>query len=138
MIFDLFSDLNWLAVLVAAIAYFILGALWYADFLFGKQYRAALGLDPEQTAKPEPGPMVLNLVMWFIAALVLGLVSLAVGADDWIDGALLGLVVAFGFIGTNRIVGNAYGADNPKLMPINAPYTLLGFALMGVILAVWQ
>ena len=30
MTFDVLSDLNWLAVLVAAVAYFVLGALWYA------------------------------------------------------------------------------------------------------------
>ena len=42
-------------------------------------------------------------------------------------------MVAIGFIGTNRVVGRMYGADNPKLMPINAPYALLEYSLMGAI-----
>ena len=29
-----FSDMNWLAVLVAAVANFMLGALWYSKALF--------------------------------------------------------------------------------------------------------
>ncbi len=32
-----FADINWLAVLVAAIAYFGLGAIWYS-FLFQKKW----------------------------------------------------------------------------------------------------
>lgn len=35
MSFDVLGDLNWLAVVVAAIAYFALGALWYAPPVFG-------------------------------------------------------------------------------------------------------
>ena len=33
-----FSDMNWLAVLVAAVAYFMLGALWYSKALFGNAW----------------------------------------------------------------------------------------------------
>jgi hypothetical protein len=136
MIFDLFDDLNWLAVIVSALAYFVLGAIWYSNALFGKQYRAAIGAAEGGT--PEVGPMIINFIAWLVAATVLGLISTGIGADEWLDGLVLGLVVSFGFIGTNRIVGQAYGADNRKVMPINAPYTLIGYSLMGVILAVWQ
>lgn len=43
MSFDLLGDLNWLAVLVAALAYFAVGALWYAPPVFGKTWAAAGG-----------------------------------------------------------------------------------------------
>jgi hypothetical protein len=49
MSFDVLGDLNWLVVLVAAVAYFVLGALWYAPPVFGKVWAAAGGFDlPER------------------------------------------------------------------------------------------
>ena len=137
MIFDLFDDLNWAAVIVAAVAYFALGWLWYSNALFGRQYRAAIGVDEEAAGVVNVGALVANLAGWLIAAVALALVSAAVGADSVADGLVLGLVVAFGFIGTNRIVAMFYEGRNSALMAINGPYTLLGYAVMGVILATW-
>ena len=134
MILDAFGDLNWLAVVVATVAYFLIGTLWYSNLLFGKQYREAIGA--EEGGAPPVGAIVGNLVLWFIAAIALGLIATAIGTDNAWDGIVLGLVVAIGFIGTNRVVGRLYGADNPKLMPINAPYTLIGYAVMGLIFGV--
>jgi hypothetical protein len=42
-------DVNWLAVLVAAVVTFVLGGVWYGP-LFGKVWRAAEG-----QAEPAPG-----------------------------------------------------------------------------------
>jgi hypothetical protein len=44
MNFDALGDLNWLAVFVAALAYFAIGALWYAPPVFGKVWMAAGGM----------------------------------------------------------------------------------------------
>jgi fluoride ion exporter CrcB/FEX len=135
VILDAFEELSWLAVLVAAAAYFVLGAIWYSNAVFGKRYRAALGV-PDQPATPPVAALLVNFIGWFVAAIALGLISTAVGADDVWDGVVLGLVVAVGFIGTTSVVNRMFGSENPKLMPINGPYTLIGYALMGAILAV--
>ena len=60
MILDGFSDLNWGAVVVVAVVYFLLGFLWYSDALFGKQYRAAI--DAEEGGSPPVPAIVSNLV----------------------------------------------------------------------------
>ena len=52
MSFDTQNDLNWLAVIVAALAYFVIGALWYAPPVFGKAWMAAGGM----TVEPGDGP----------------------------------------------------------------------------------
>jgi hypothetical protein len=41
-------DINWLAVVVAAVATFVLGGVWYGP-LFGRVWRAAEG-------RPDPDP----------------------------------------------------------------------------------
>ncbi len=43
MTFDVLGDLNWLAVLVAGVAFFALGGLWYSNLMFGKQWSLAVG-----------------------------------------------------------------------------------------------
>ena len=41
-----FTNLNWISILIAVVAYSLLGALWFT-FLFSKQYKASLGRDHE-------------------------------------------------------------------------------------------
>ena len=50
MLEELLGNLNWLHLLVAAIAYFAVGALWYSPVLFSNAWANAVGLktdDPE-------------------------------------------------------------------------------------------
>ena len=58
-----FSQMNWLAVLVATVAHFGLGGVWYM-VLFPKQYRASLGKGDPQAQTPGPqfivGPVVCS------------------------------------------------------------------------------
>jgi hypothetical protein len=55
MTFDALGDLNWLAVIVAALAYFAIGAVWYAPPVFGKAWMAAGGMAmPEAGTRPSP------------------------------------------------------------------------------------
>jgi hypothetical protein len=41
-------EINWLAVVVAAIACFLLGGLWYSPVLFGKAWQRETGLTDEK------------------------------------------------------------------------------------------
>lgn len=134
MLFDAFDDLNWLAVIVAAVAYMVLGAIYYSEAVMGKQWKAAAGVDE---MNPNPRQLVGNLVLWFIAAVALALIAHMIEADGVVDGIVLGFVVSFGFIGTNRLNEGLYSEPNPELMRVNAPYTLLGFIVMGIILSTW-
>ncbi len=135
MILDAFQDLNWLAVILAGLAYFVLGAVWYSNLLFGKQYRAALGVS-EGGGSPPAGPLIVNLIGWLVAALAMGLLATAIGADGFAEGAMLGIVVWLGFVFTHQIVNDVYQGSSMALAKINGPYNLLGFVIMGVILAV--
>ena len=135
MLFELFDDLNWLAIVVAALAFFVLGSIWYTNALFGRQYRAAIG--QEDGSPVNVTAIVVNAIGWFVAALALALISKAIGASTVADGIVLGLVVSVGFIGANSVVAQLYEGSNRALMMINAPYTVLGYMIMGVILATW-
>lgn len=138
MLFDAFGDLNWLAVIAAGLAYFIIGALWYTDALMGRQYRTALGIDPDQRGTPEPMPLVINLVAWLVSAVALGLVTAAIGAEGFADGLVLGLVAGVGLVLMQMWVTTNYEGRGNALFKVNAPYVVIGYAVMGVILATWR
>lgn len=131
MVFDYLADINWLAVLVAAIAYYAIGSIWYSNALMGKQYRRASSVAVVVGRRL----VVILFVGWFVTAAALAWFFAGIGVTDVVDGIIWGLVASVGFIGMNRWVGQAYGADSAKLMKIDGPYHLIGFAAMGAILA---
>lgn len=65
-------DINWLAVLVAAVVTFVLGGLWYGP-LFGKVWRTAEGqTEPQPGHQKHPAFVYgLSFVLMLIAAAVL-------------------------------------------------------------------
>ncbi len=138
MLTDAFGDLNWVAVIVAGLAYFVLGAVWYTNALFGRQYRTALGVDPAVQAQPDPMLLVTNFVGWMVAAVAMGLIAVSVGADSVLDGIVLGLVVSVGLILTQLVVNATYEGRGTAILKVNAPYMIIGYVLMGAILAVWR
>ena len=44
-------EVNWIAIVVAAVASFLLGGLWYSPVLFGKAWQRETGLTDEQLKK---------------------------------------------------------------------------------------
>lgn len=70
-------EINYLAILVSAIASMVIGSIWFGP-LFGKQYMAAMGMNewsPEKQAemkkcmpKAFAGQFVASLVMFFVFA----------------------------------------------------------------------
>lgn len=95
MNFDVLSDLNWPAVIVAALAYFAIGAVWYAPPLFGKVWAAAGGMAmPEAGTRPSPAIYLTPLVGSVLSAVALGMLEKATDTDTLQEGIALGLVAA--------------------------------------------
>ena len=142
MTFDVLSDLNWLAVLVAALAYFAIGAVWYAPPLFGKAWSAAGGMEmPEPGARPSPAIYLTPLVGSVLSAIALGMLAKATGTDTLQRGIVLGLVVAIGFAVAISFVTAQFESQKPKPMvwgAINAGYHVVGNIVAAIIVATWQ
>jgi hypothetical protein len=68
-------SVNWLAVVVSAIAAMVIGSVWFGP-MFGKKYMAAMGMNqmsPEQQAAMKKGMAKLYIVQ-FISAIVMAAV----------------------------------------------------------------
>jgi len=140
--FDVLSDLNWLAVLVAALAYFAIGALWYAPPVFGKMWMAAGGMAiPEAGTRPSPAIYLTPLVGSLLSAIALGMLAEATDTETLQQGIALGLVVAIGFAVSITFVTAQFESEKPKPMvwgAVNAGYHVVGNLVAAIIIASWQ
>ncbi|HET6686834.1 MAG TPA: DUF1761 domain-containing protein [Jiangellaceae bacterium] len=142
MSFDVLGELNWLAVIVAALAYFVLGALWYAPPVMGKTWMAAGGMEmPADDQRPGAGIYMVPLAGSILSAVALGMLAEATATDTIGEGFVLGIVVAVGFALAIALVTATFESNKPKPMvwgAINAGYHALGIIVAGLIIAAWQ
>ncbi len=137
---ELFSQMNWLAVLVAAITYFMLGAIWYSKALFGTKWAAAVGMnmnDPDKSkgmAKMMIGTFVLILVTCIGLALLVARLDLSVLAS----GIKLGLITGICFATTAVSISFIYESRPTALYFIDCGYHLAGHLIAAIILVLWR
>lgn len=135
----MFEGINWLAVIVAGVLYFGIGALWYSPVLFAKpfiRYREITQGKMEQGGQPIE--YLFTLVLDLAAALVLALFVRMAGAITLLDGIGVGLLTAVGFALTTALTFTIYSGPHKMLWAIYSGYVLVAFALMGAILAAWR
>lgn len=53
MMFNVMQEVNWFAVVLAALASALLGGVWFT-MIFGKAYALALGREGTPSEKPDP------------------------------------------------------------------------------------
>jgi Protein of unknown function (DUF1761) len=131
---------NFLAVFVAALATFALGALWYSPALFGKAWVRANGYTPEQLAslrKHAGRAYGVSFVCYLIMGTVLSTLFSFTGASGAARGATLGALIWLGFVLTVGLTGQVFSGRTRAAFAIDAAYQLAYLALMGVILGVW-
>lgn len=128
-----FSAVNWVAVIIAAVANVVISTVWYMPQLFGKQWSAAMGR--EMNTGGNPMLYAIAIVGSLITAYVLALVIKGVGAASITDGIVTGLIVWLGFQATNQAVGGAFEGRSWTLFGINAGNGAVTMAVMGGIIA---
>ncbi|SDP11053.1 DUF1761 domain-containing protein [Lentzea jiangxiensis] len=134
------GDLNWLAVIVATIAYFALGTVWYADHAFGRAWERASGWDLNKPEKTSPVVYLVPLATCFVLTLVTAMIGAASDTDTVMEGLLLGLVIGVGIASPVRFVTGAYDMTKPApitFAAIGAGYHVVGLTLAGAILGQW-
>jgi hypothetical protein len=141
MSFDL-SGLNWLAIIVGALIYFALGALWYAPAFLGSAWQRSIGWDPTRTPpQMSPATYAIPLVAYLIMAISTGMIAAALGSDGLGDGIVLGLVLGIGLSAAHTMVDATFDPNKPQpwvWFAINASYHGLGLLIVAVLVSVWH
>lgn len=139
---DIFDpgSLNYWAILVAVLFQQALGAAWYG--LLANPWMAAAGLTAKElkAMKGTPRqwyPYVISSVASAAAIFVLGLLIQALAIGSLGGGAVLGLLLATGFVLAANAINYAFEGRSLKLFLINGGYPLIAYAAAGALLAVW-
>jgi hypothetical protein len=128
---------NYAAVVVSAVAYWLLGALWYG-FLFSKPWMALEQMSPEKAASMNPVlPYVITFVLNLLIALVLAQICSWRNANTAARGAAVGTLLWIGFVGPVTFTTSMYEMRPMQLFAMNEFYPLAGLILMGVIIGAW-
>ena len=130
-------DLNWYAVVVAALVPMVLGALWYSPVLFAKPWMRAAGRTMEDMQGAQLG-YVISAVGALLSSYALARIVHWAEVDDLWNGGLVGLLIWVGFVATVLAVTTYWGGRPRSLWLINAGYQLVSLAIMGAILGAWS
>jgi len=132
----LFSGINWLAVIVASVAAFGLGGLWYSKALFGNRWMQEVGLSEQALANTNMKPVFAGaFLLQFIAATTL---AKFLGTDaNWLVGLHAGLLIGFCWVATAYGITYLFEQRSLRLFMINAGYFVVLFAMAGTIIGAW-
>jgi Protein of unknown function (DUF1761) len=126
--------INYLAVVVAAVAGFALGWGWYT--VFGKAWMTALGKSKEECEKGQRSltPLIIAavsclLMAWMLAGLMGHLANVTIRG-----GVISAVFVWIGFVLTTVATNHAFEGMKPLVTTIDAGHWLAVLILMGAII----
>lgn len=129
------STINWMAVVVATIMTFAVGAIWYGP-IFGTAWMAEMGFTEEELKEANMVKIYgTAFVLEFIMAMNL---AFFLGSSSISEGAFYGFLTGFGWIAMAMGVNALFSRTSFKLWFINSFYFVVTFTLMGVILTAWK
>jgi Protein of unknown function (DUF1761) len=129
---------NYVAVVVSAVAYWLLGAVWFA-VLFGKRWMVLEGMTQQQAQSMNMAvPYTVSFALDLLMAFVLAQLCSWRNANTAGRGAAVGVLLWIGIVGPIVYTTYMYEMRSKELFAINEFYPLVGLCLMGVILGAWK
>jgi hypothetical protein len=132
---------NYLAVLVAAVAAFILGWLWYSPLLFFQTWMRLRGMDPAAAmagAKMPSGKLVTEFLRCVILAYVIARFVTMLGIGSWLGAVHFGLILWIGFP-VVLLSGSVLWENVPwKVAAIHAGDWLVKMLVIPIIVSLWR
>ena len=130
--------INHLAVIVAAISDFAVGALWYSPLLFYKSWMKENNFTEEILKKGNPA---VTYSLTFIFALIISYnlaFFLGDSNTDTMWGLQAGILAGFGWAAMAFATIALFEKKSFKYILINCGYIVVAFALKGLIIGAWR
>jgi hypothetical protein len=131
---ELLSSLNWIAVVIAAVVYFVLGALWYSPLLFANPWMKVQGKTAEDIDDPNPIIYLYSFILQFLGVASLALFITAMEIETVLNGAIIGFGAGAGLVFTLSGATGLFMDENMRLHFINNGYHVVGLTVAGLIL----
>lgn len=136
-------EVNFVAVLVAAISMMVLGFLWYGPLLFQKPWMKLKGYKSVEECKEEQKKMgpwygltfVLSLITAYTLTHVMAMSTNLFHETPMTTGLMSGFWMWLGFVMPTQAGATIFGEKKWKLFAIDTTYQLVSLLVMGVVLA---
>ena len=138
MIFDFFGDLNWIAIVVATIAWFAFSAIWYSVPPLSGAWQRASKVDMTSGGPPLAVLFIPTLIGYFVTTVVIALIVSAIGATEVMDGVWLGVALGVGFGVVGALVSQVYEQKGGSYWLINGINAIIAYVIVAVIVTVWD
>lgn len=130
------SGVNYLAVIIAALAGFGLGAIWY--MVLGGVWLRAIG-KTEDDFKQNSGiakalPFIIAIVALLVMATMLAGIMAHLGSYTVWGGVIAGALIWLGFVITTMGVNHAFGHAKPMLTVIDGGHWLAVLLIQGAVI----
>jgi hypothetical protein len=137
---QILSQLNWLHIAVAAIAYFAIGAIWYSPALFSKSWVRLVKIevnDPRN--KGGFGAMMFtSFILILICCIALAILYQIIHIKSALSAIKFGVFFAVGFALTTISISFVYERRPLGLYAIDIGYHIAGFIAASLILVLWR
>ena len=134
-------QINLWAVIAATLSSMVVGSVWYAQGVFGKQWAKLAKVDMNKGGNVAV-PIITTLIVSFLTAYVLAHVTYL--AHDFFKNSFLqdALTTAFwlwlGITAARFITHDAFEGRPPKLTILNVSHEFVTFMVLALIIGVWQ
>ncbi|MCA9343186.1 DUF1761 domain-containing protein [Candidatus Saccharibacteria bacterium] len=131
-------QINWLAVVLATVSSMLVGAIWYAKPVFGKNWQKLVKLDDKKMQKGAAKAMGITVIVSLVTAFVLA--HLTYLSYSFYDTSFMSaaLTTAFwvwlGFTAARMITHDAFEQRNAKLTVMNVVHELVTILVMGLVI----
>jgi len=126
-----FAGINYLAIVVAAAAGFMVGGVWYQ--VLGNAWAQAQGKTRDDF-KPQPKPFIIAIISQLVMAFVLSGVIGHVGDVTIYRGVISGLFIWAGFVATSLATNHGFQGAKASLTLIDGGHWLAVLLVMGAII----
>lgn len=127
------------SVVVAAIAGFAVGGLWFSSLLFAKPWMAALGKTPEEIKQISAGPGYLAAAVGsIVGAYILAQFIAYTGSKSMGGGIQVAILAWLGFVLATSAPDYLFTGRPRTLLVIHSGHVLVSMLVQGAILGAWN
>lgn len=124
-----------IAILAAAVAAWVFGAVWYT--VLGKAWQRALGLNPDdcKDKKMPLAPMVASFLGAVVTSAVLYQLLTNLGVMGVVPAAIAGFTIGVGFLFVPTLVNNLFQQKSFAVTLIDGSHWVLAVVIEAVVIA---
>ena len=132
------GGINWLAVLVAAVAFYAIGFVIYGLLIPAETWMAWEGVTAEEMEAVGSSRMPFSVVMPLMTAIFMAVIFKWAQVASGSNGAKWGAVIALASAVPAMMYGWVYGVGPAEMTVIDAGHLLLGHVAAGAVLGGWK